>query len=181
MNKKQKISIVLNICIVICAVVCLWFLYSIMDAGSLRMVITIAIILSVILLLVCEYIFWRRTSANKKGRHQDISTLILLGEDDRPIKVWDLSGKVGLLIGKSSDEHPVDIDLSDIDYSSFIDIEHALLNFQETGWWISDTSSGNGVSIMRRGQELLLGHNAPARLETGDVICIAKYTRIAVS
>jgi len=159
----------------------MWLLYDVMEAGTLRLALTLAIILSVVVLFIFEYIFWRRTSANSKGRLQEISTLILLGEDDRPIKIWDLAGKVGLLIGKSSDDYPVDIDLSDVDYSSFIDLEHALLNFQETGWWISDTSGGNGVSIMRRGNELLLGHNAPARLEAGDVICIAKYTRIAVS
>jgi len=106
---------------------------------------------------------------------------VLLGEDDRPIRIWDLTGKVGLLIGKSSEDDQVDIDLSDTDYHTYIDPEHALLNYQESGWWIQDTSSRNGISILRKGKELKPGHYAPAKLELGDVICVAHYTRIAVN
>ena len=181
MDNKRPLSIVLDILIVICAALCLFLLYRFMEFGTIRHVLTAAILLPVIGVVIYEIYCRNRPTKTTKKRAPLISTLVLLGEDDRPVRIWDLTGKVGLLIGKSSDDYQVDIDLSDTDYHTYIDPEHALLNYQESGWWLEDTSSRNGVSIIRKGKELLPGHHAPAKLEPGDVICIARYTRIAVN
>jgi len=181
MNKKRTASIILNVAIVICAAVCLFFLYSSMEPGALRVILTIAILLAVLGIIAYEIICRSRAGKKIKKRRPSISVLTLLGEDNRPIRVWDLTGKVGLLIGKSSGEHEVDIDLSDTDYHTYIDPEHALLNYNESGWWLQDTSYRNGLSIIRQGKELVLGSSAPARIEPGDVIRVAHYTRIAVN
>ena len=181
MNRKLRAPIILDISIAVCTALCLHLLYNFMEPGSMRRLITGAVLLPLIVLIIFEAIYWNRPNRQYKERSDVISTLILLGEDGRPIRIWDLTGKVGLLIGKSSDEYQVDIDLAETDYHAFIDPEHAILNYQESGWWLQDTSSRNGVSIVRKGNELLLGSYAPAKLEPGDVICIAHYTRIAVN
>jgi len=182
MTNKQVISFILDILIVICAALCIYFLYSFVEDDVLpRQILTAAILLPVIAIVVYEAVCWSKPAKIKKKRKPSISTLVLLGEDDRPIRIWDLTGKVGLLIGKSSEDYQVDIDLSDTDYHTYVDPEHALLNYQESGWWIQDTSVTNGVSIIRKGKELKLGAHAPAKLELGDVICVAQYTRIAVN
>jgi len=183
MNKKQINAIIINICIAVVAIVCLYILHNITGLNSrLSGVLTTLILLPIIALIIYEIICWSRVGKTRiVKRTPSISTLVLLGEDGRPIRIWDLTGKVGLLIGKSSEDYQVDIDLADTDYHTYIDPEHALLNYQESGWWLQDTSSRNGVSIIRDGKELKPGHNAPAKLEPGDIICVAHYTRIAVS
>ena len=181
MNRKQKVAIFLNICIFACGAICLYFIYKYLEPGLLRNAVTAAILILLFLLAAYEAFCWSRSARKYKKRNPDISTLVLLGEDNRPIRIWDLTGKTGLLIGKGSEDCQVDIDLSATDFSSFIDPEHAVLNFHDSGWWIQDTSNRNGVSILRRGKELLLGSQAQTRLEPGDVICVAQYTRIAVN
>jgi len=181
MNRKQKASVLLDAGIALCAALCLYFLYNVMESGAPRRIITGALLLPPALILIYECLCWSGSAKSRKIRDPEISTLALLGEDDRPLRIWDLTGKVGLLIGKSSEEYQVDIDLSDTDYHTYIDPEHALLNFQGSGWWLQDTSDRNGLSIIRKGKELLPGRNVPSKLEPGDVIRIAHYTRIAVN
>ena len=181
MNRKQVLSILLDVLVLVCTVICLYYLYISMRSGTNRRVLTVAVLIPILFIIVCELICWTRPTKIKKKRDPLISTLVLLGEDNRPIKVWDLTGKVGLLIGKSSEDYQVDIDLSDTDYHTYVDPEHALINYQESGWWLHDVSTRNGISIIRGGKELLPGHHAPAKLEPGDIIRIAEFTRIAVN
>jgi hypothetical protein len=181
MTTKQIVSIILDICIFICATFSILFLYSYEDADINHPVIVAAILVAVASLAIYEIVCWSKPTKLKKIRTPEISTLILLGEDDRPIKIWDLSGKVGLLIGKSSNEYQVDIDLADTDYHAYIDPEHVLLNYTDSGWWVQNVSTRNEVSIQRKGNELLLGHHAADRLHKSDILRIAQYTRIAVN
>jgi hypothetical protein len=179
---KNNLSLILDFLIILVAVLCLFLLYNSVEIEAwLTAILTVVIVLPVLSLVVYEVISRNKPLQKRKKEKLSISTLILLGEDDRPIKIWDLSGKVGLLIGKSSEEYQVDIDLSNTDYESFIDDEHALLNYTDTGWWVQNVSPRNEMSIKRKGNELLLGTNAPAKLELGDVLHIAHYTRIAVN
>ena len=178
---RRKASTILNVAIGICSILCLFLLHRIMEQGTQRYYISAAILLPLVAVLLYETVIWRKAEKRKGMRESPISTLVLLGEGDRPIRTWDLTGKVGLLIGKSSDRYEVDIDLSETDYHSYIDPEHALLNCHETGWWLQDASSRNGVSIMRNGKELPLGSHTPIKLERSDIIVVAQYTRIAVS
>ena len=184
MVTKQIISLVIDVVILICTAFIIYLLYA-HDAHvylNINRTIATVIILSIAgLLILYETICWSKPTKLKKTRTPEISTLILLGENDRPIKIWDLTGKVGLVVGKSSENYQVEIDLSDTDYHSYIDPEHALLNSMDSGWWVQNISTGNEVAIHRKGKELLLGHQASDRLCKGDVLCIAHYTRIAVN
>lgn len=182
MERKQVASIVVDAFIVLAAALCLLLLYHSFNPAVLyRRILTAAILTPVIAIVVYETVCHIKPAKATVRRTPSISALTLLGEDGRPIRIWDMTGKVGLLIGKSSEEVQVDIDLSETDYHTYIDPEHAILNYNDSGWWLQDTSSRNGISIIRQGNELALGRRAPARLEPGDIICVAQYTKIAVN
>lgn len=178
MSKKQA-AILLDISIIACATLCLFLLGEL--KGLFRVSAISAVLLAAGTLLIFELACWYKKPIVKKGKHSSITTVILLGEKENPLRVWDLTGKIGLIIGKSSEEYSVDIDLSDTDFSTYIDTEHALLNYNGSGWWLEDVSVQNGVSVIRNDRELLLGHHVPIALLPGDIVCIANYTRLAVN
>jgi len=181
MSGKRKASIILDIGVVVSAALCLYFLYSFMEPGIPRNVLTASILLIAVALAAYEWICSRSVEKNTKPRVSFVSVLTLLSEDNRLIRMWDLSGRMGLVIGKSTEESEVEIDLSDSDYHTYIENTHAILNYHESGWWIFDASEHNGLTVTRDKKELTPGHDAPVKLEPGDVICLANYTRIAVS
>ena len=76
-------------------------------------------------------------------RIQGIQRLILLDEEGKPIKSWDLQGKISLIIGKAGRDQELDIDLSDCEYSSFIDVSACCAEFLSGsmvcgGSWVSE-------------------------------------------
>ena len=78
-----------------------------------------------------------------------IRQLILLDDQNKPIKSWDLSGKIAVVIGKGMTRKRFDVDLEDCEYSTFIDPQHAALNFCQNFWYIEDLGSQNGIQIRR--------------------------------
>ena len=110
-----------------------------------------------------------------------IRQLILLDEQNKPIKSWDLSGKIAVVIGKRNKEEDVDVDLEDCEYSTFINPQHAALNFCHNFWYIEDLGSENGVQVKKvedGGCYKVL--NRPCRVTPGDIIYIAN-TRLLLS
>lgn len=109
-----------------------------------------------------------------------VRQLILLDEYDKPVKSWDMTGRVSLIIGRAGQEE-VDVDLDDCEYSSFIDCQHAALNFTHDGWYVEDLESQNGIKVKKveDGQcYRVLGR--PCRLSAGDILYIAN-TRLLLS
>ena len=102
--------------------------------------------------------------------------IVLLNEDDKELTSWDLFGRTSLIIGRDLGENQVDINLADVTYAGFIDIEHAVLNFAGDHWYIEDLHSENGVKVQKRGDErqYKLATDKPCRLDIGDVIYIAQ-------
>lgn len=110
-----------------------------------------------------------------------IRQLILLDEQNKPIKSWDLSGKIAVVIGKRNAEEEVDVDLEDCEYSTFINPQHAALNFCQNFWYIEDLGSQNGVQVKKvedGGCYKVL--NRPCRVMPGDIIYIAN-TRLLLT
>lgn len=103
-----------------------------------------------------------------------IEKLVLLDEAGKPIKSWDLCGKVSQIIGKAGRDLDLDIDLSDCEYSGFIDFQHAVLNFCLDQWYIEDLGSQNGVKVRKAedGECYKVIHR-PCRVMAGDIIYIA--------
>ncbi|BFH71455.1 MAG: FHA domain-containing protein [Paenibacillus dendritiformis] len=128
------------------------------------------------------YAAWRARSRMK--RRQDgaaIAKLVLLDEEGESVKEWYIHGETSLLIGKSSAQSEVDIDLSDSEYASLISKHHAVLNYASGSWYLEDLDSRNGVGIQPAGRRMAerLEEDGPYRIESGDIICIAN-TRIVV-
>lgn len=104
-----------------------------------------------------------------------IRELILLDENEKPVKAWDLAGKVSLLIGRDNPEESVDVDLDECEYSALIDYQHAVLNYCMNAWFIEDLNSLNGIRIRKvdDGVCYKVMKSRPCRLMPGDVIYIA--------
>ncbi len=110
-----------------------------------------------------------------------IFRLILLDEQNKPVKSWDLSGKTAVVIGRRNDEEQIDVDLEDCEYSSFIDLQHAVLNFCHNSWFVEDLGSQNGVTIKKvedGGIYKVLGR--PCMIAAGDILYIAN-TRLLLT
>jgi len=105
-----------------------------------------------------------------------VRQLVLLNEDDTALTSWDLFGRTSLVIGQDIGENEVDVNLADVTYASFIDIEHAVLNYAGGHWYIEDISSENGVKIQKQGddRQYKLATDKPCRLGLGDIIYIAQ-------
>lgn len=128
--------------------------------------------------------FINRFLSDKKERKYEacderdcaIHELILLDENEKPVKSWDLAGKVAMLIGRDNTEEPVDVDLEECEYSALIDYQHAVLNYCMDSWYVEDLNSRNGIRIRKvdDGVCYKVMKNRPCRLMPGDMIYIAK-------
>jgi len=114
-----------------------------------------------------------RSNQGSVGRARQ---LVLLNEDDKELTGWDLFGRTSLVIGRDVGENQVDINLGDVTYAGFIDVEHAVLNYAGDHWYIEDLHSENGVKVQKRGdnRQYKLATDKPCRLDIGDVIYIAQ-------
>jgi hypothetical protein len=113
----------------------------------------------------------RIVEKKKKGQ---ISTLALLDENNHPVAHFDLYNKVGVLLGKDKKNQSVDINLSNSNFASTIDYEHAVMNYASGAWYIEDLYSKNGVAIQKKadGRKYALMADKPCKVEAGDIIFI---------
>ena len=106
----------------------------------------------------------------------NIRRLQLINEDNEIIKTWDIGEKVSFVIGKSSPENSVFIDLSTSIYSKFIDDNHAVLNYAGGKWYIEDLSSDSGICIQKIDDNKLyrIVADVPCEVKRGDILYIHK-------
>jgi len=102
--------------------------------------------------------------------------IVLLNDDGRELRRWDLYKRTSLVIGRDMGENQVDIDLSGATYAGFVAVEHAVLNYAGGNWHIEDLHSENGVSVQKRGdaRQYRLAPAKPCRLDAGDIVHIAQ-------
>lgn len=123
--------------------------------------------------------FTPRKREKKYGQSKEldeaIRELILLDENEKPVKAWDLEGRVSMLIGRDNPKEPVDVDLDECEYSALIDEQHAVLNYCMDAWYVEDLNSRNGIRIRKVDDGLCyrVMKNRPCRLMPGDMIYIA--------
>lgn len=112
---------------------------------------------------------------NMQETDRGVRELILLDENEKPVKAWDLAGKVSLLIGRDNPGEPVDVDLEECEYSALIDEQHAVLNFCMDAWYVEDLNSLNGIRVRKINDGLCyrVAKSKPCRLESGDLLFIA--------
>lgn len=103
-----------------------------------------------------------------------ITELVLLSEEDTELMVWDLYGKISMVIGRDVKENHVDVDLSCSSYAGTVDVEHAVLNYMDGSWYVEDLGSKNGISIRKRqdGRNYKLSSDRPCLIECGDCILV---------
>ncbi len=187
MSAKKIATYIIDILIFLSVGVCLALIYTYVPEKELHTPLIAIGALIVVILSAVELGALLRTRQSKLGRERNTppdvaSALVLLGEGQRAIREWDLLGHTSVLVGKESGEQQIDINLANTEYSSFVDDQHAMLNFTETGWYVEDLGSKNGTSLLRPGndREQLLAPGVPCKILPGDVLCIASDTKLAV-
>ncbi|MCL2767085.1 MAG: FHA domain-containing protein [Peptococcaceae bacterium] len=186
-SQKERAIIILLILIVIVAAVLAWLIWIYMPVGGIRFLALF--VLSAVLIYYLNFEIKHLADYYKTSDitphpviSQEASLLVLLAEDASQVKSWDISNRVGLVIGRSHEDAVVDIDLSGTEYFSLISNEHAVLNFIDKGWLLTDVGSKNGTSLIRDGSEnkLLLTPGEPVPIKPGDIILLAEETRLAI-
>lgn len=121
----------------------------------------------------------RPLSAERKNQYEQnrkpSSKIVLLNEEGSPLLQWSLQNKTSLIIGKSTDKAPVDIDLSTSAMAYMISKQHAVLNYTENGWYIDDIDSKNGTRVKKRSQNAIMDIKlvGAVEVEPGDIIYLA--------
>lgn len=177
MNRKRAFDLL---------IMCLWLAAAAVAASYLRdweyqqLSIVIAMVMAIVFLVLAVKDKKPVVRALEKGREplpsesELITEMVLLSEEDTELCVWDLYGKVSMVIGRDVKENQVEIDLSKGPYASMVDVEHAVINFSAGNWYIEDLGSENGISIKKAadGRTYRISSDTPCRLERGDCVII---------
>lgn len=120
------------------------------------------------------------TSKNRFSR--TVQGIVLINEEGTPLEEWEIFGKISLMIGKENKEHDIDIDLSKSAYASFIDYQHAILNYYNNAWHIEDYYSDNGVCIQKKFKAKIyeISPREACKVDVGDTIYIANTKLLVV-
>ncbi|MFF2157706.1 FHA domain-containing protein [Paenibacillus chitinolyticus] len=175
-GRKSGWITLLDVLIAGLAAAVLIYVYFINTDNTLKMFVSLLMALG---LSVLGFVYYRMPV--EKPEREAIAKLVLLNEDGESVKEWYIQGETSLLIGKSSGQNEVDIDLADTEYASLIQSEHAVLNRSGREWFIEDVDSESGVGIQKSGrsprdkQEV----EEPHKLDVGDIVYIAN-TRLLV-
>ena len=164
--KGKRVKQTLDVLIILCGAGAVFLVFK--EIGTWRFAPAVYFVI-VIGMAAAIYDLFRLS-----GSKNTIQRLILLDEEGKPIKSWDLQGKISLIIGKAGRDQELDIDLSDCEYSSFIDFQHAVLNFCLDQWYVEDLGSQNGVKVgkVEDGECYRVIHR-PCKVVAGDVLYIA--------
>lgn len=146
-----------------------------------------AVYIGIIFIFACLYmwfIYYKATNELQvatpvemiKEKNTHVRKVLLLNEEHQVLKQWNIDGKAGLLIGKSTENTKVDIDLSDTALAALISDEHALLNYTNGNWYVEDFDSEQGTAIQKynRNDMEYLNKAEPVQLEPGDYIYVGK-------
>ena len=183
-NSKRKYGIMSIIDNLVWAVIGALFVVIAYLDSSIQIKIVYAVIL---FLFACAYMWFIYIKVTKdlmvatptelvRETDTHIRKVFLLNEEHQILRKWNIEGKAGLLIGKSTKEQEVDIDLSDTALEALISNEHALLNYTNGNWFVEDYDSEQGTAVRKANQNELqyLNKSEPMQLGIGDYIYIGK-------
>lgn len=182
MERSRKLKIGFDGAILISAV-CISFILLILDTQIwIRILIYLCALISAVDLLIQlkakDHKIYKTSWNYEDGK---AGQLVLLDEHDKPVRSWDLAGKTALILGKKNDREEVDVDLTECEYSTFINDQHAVLNFCLDSWYLEDLGSQNGVKIKKvEDGGCYQVTNRPCRVSAGDVIYLAS-TRLLLT
>lgn len=178
--REKRVKQILDILIILCGIAFIFFLFKEMGIQNLSLVLFLAAVAGMgIALHDFMFLCGGQDGENallEQETYQPykVQRLILLDDQGKPVKSWDLQGKVSFIIGKAGQGQELDIDLSDCEYSSFIDFQHAVLNFCLDQWYVEDLGSQNGVKIRKvEDGECYKVIHRPCKVAAGDILYIA--------
>lgn len=175
-NRKRR-NIVPDILLLLCGAGLVSGILWHVRAQHWMLLLLIAVGVCMIYILLSLITSWQMgEKAEDEGSLQGhgLQRLILLDAQGKPVKSWNLDGKTALIIGKAGQDQELDVDLSDCEYSSFIDFQHAVLNFSIDQWYVEDLESHNGVKVKKvEDGECYRVLNRPCKVTAGDVLYIA--------
>jgi len=181
MGTIRKKKILLDVVILIS--VWLWVLtswYTEQSNAVIQISMIAALLVSGLLLIDLSRLSGSRR-INEEATQQEAAgmaphQLILLNEEEKPIRAWDLTGKTAMIIGRKHRDAEVDVDLNDCEYSALINVQHAVLNFSLDTWYLEDLGSQNGIRIKKVEDGICyqVTQSRPCKISAGDVIYIAK-------
>ena len=179
-GKKKKIrTVIFDILILLCGAVLAVeiFLYAGTQHWMLLPLAAVVCCMALVLAGMVSSCRAEKTQEPECFEREGPSRLLLLNEQGKPVKAWSLEGKTSLIIGKSGQNQELDVDLSDCEYSSFVDFQHAVLNFCMDQWYVEDLESHNGVKVKKvEDGECYRVLHRPCRVTAGDILYIANTT-----
>ena len=175
-NVRSKTATnIIKILIIICLFTLAFLIWLLHDAISWIVVVTI---MGTLLLLWVVIEYKNKIPAREEPQYPQspISCFSLISEAGGREKEWYVSGATSFLVGKSTADTEVDIELGDTQYSTYVSCEHAAINLVTGCWYIEDLDSENGVGIRRRNDEYVyrLKPGNSYEIDVGDVIYISK-------
>lgn len=178
--KGKRVKQILDILIILCGI---GLIYGILkEIRTWRIMPALLLVVVIGLAWAVFDVFFLRSrkgadnmlSESDEVQLHEVQRLILLDEQGKPVKSWDMQGKTSLIIGKAGQNQELDIDLSDCEYSSFIDFQHAVLNFCLDQWYVEDLGSQNGIKIRKvEDGECYRVIHRPCKVVAGDILYIA--------
>lgn len=180
MRQGRKVKQVFDILIILCGIILAYFILKEIRSWRITPAFLLAVAVGTAYGLYDFFSLYGGKASTASSyvpetvQTQGIQRLLLLDEDGKPIRSWDLQGRVSLIIGKAGQDQELDIDLSDCEYSSFIDFQHAVLNFCLDQWYVEDLGSQNGVKVRKvEDGECYKVIHRPCRVVAGDILYIA--------
>ncbi len=178
-RNRKKTKRIFDCLILLCGTVLIISLVKEMNAWRYLPALILAAAVTMVW-AVCDFVLLGKdktgavlSESGTAGTH-GVQKLVLLDGQDRPVKSWDMQGRISLVIGKSDQSQEPDIDLLDCEYSSFIDFQHAVLNFTLDQWYVEDLESQNGVKIRKvEDGECYRVIHRPCKVAAGDILYIA--------
>lgn len=178
-KNRKRIKQIFDCLILLCGTCLIIGIMKEMNAWRYLPVLILAVIITM-LWAVCDFVLLSRDkpgvmiSEPETIQTHGVQKLVLLDGQDRPVKSWDMQGRISLIIGKADQSQEPDIDLSDCEYSSFIDFQHAVLNFTLDQWYVEDLESQNGVKVKKvEDGECYRVIHRPCKVAAGDILYIA--------
>lgn len=180
MNEMKKKRMWLDIAIIaLCCLGVMAVWYFEMSMEVMLMSLIAALLITAFFLIDCLKQLERNNDSAIKEQAATafvIHELILLNEDEKPVRSWNLTGRIAVIIGRTYKDMEVDVDLSDCEYSALISVQHAVMNYCLDSWYIEDLGSQNGIQIKKAddGRCYQVAASRPCKISAGDVIYIAK-------
>lgn len=171
LNKRNR-KIVKSIDIAIAVIACFFILYVLIVSEDRVLKIILGCIFVIVILIYGVILYETRYLPNSQIK---IRKLVLLNNQGDEIDEWILEDQTALIIGKSTADNKVDIDLSGTEYESLISFEHAVLNCVSGKWYIEevDNISCLGIKKAHKFAKSQLNGDRPHPISSGDILYIA--------